>query len=300
MLLPEAPHREGDADRDRRVGRRDRAVEDGADVVVLELQAIEPASLVGPGQLGGRLRDERHVPVAMAGADEVGLTVGLEPFRGVLPDRVEEPEPGLAGGGLLDLDQALVDERHQPVEDVAADLGRRTADRLGRGEVAPGGEDRQPVEQPLPAVVEQVVAPGDRAAQRLLAFGQVARAGRQDIELVIEPDQDRVGAEELDPGRGQLDRERHPVEPGADRGHGRRVLVGDREAGADRDRPLDEQADRRVLTQSEQVDRPIAAATSHPLDARFLARVRAVPAGPGPRTPARPRRGGRRGSSRPP
>ena len=213
MLLPEAPHREGDTDRDRRVGRRDRAVEDGADVVVLELQAIEPAPLVGPGQLGGRLRDERHVPVAMAGADEVGLTVGLEPFRRVLPDRVQEPEARLAVGRLLDLHEALVDQRHQPVEDVATDLGRRTADRLGRGEVAPGGEDRQPIEQPLPAVVEQVIAPGDRAAERLLAFGQVARAGRQDIELVIEPDQDRVGAEQLDPGRRQLDRERHPVEP---------------------------------------------------------------------------------------
>ena len=213
VLLPEAPHREGDPDRDRRVGRRDRAVEDGADVVVLELQPIEPAPLVGPGQLGGSLRDERHVPVAMAGADEVGLPVGLEPFRRVLPDRVQEPEAGLAAGGLLDLDQALVDECHQPVEDVAADLGRRTADRLGRREIAPGGEDRQPIEQPLPAVVEQVVAPGDRAAKRLLAFGQVARTGRQDIELVIEPDQDRVGAEQLDAGRRELDRERHPVEP---------------------------------------------------------------------------------------
>ena len=67
MLLPEAPHREGDADRDRRVGRRDGPVEDRADVVVLELEPVEPAPLVGPGQLGGRLRHERHVPVAMAG-----------------------------------------------------------------------------------------------------------------------------------------------------------------------------------------------------------------------------------------
>ena len=39
------------------------------------------------------------------------------------------------------------------------------------------------------------------------------------------------GDEQLDPGRGELDRERHAVEPGADRGDGRGVLVGDREAG---------------------------------------------------------------------
>ena len=181
-----------------------------------------------PDSSPGRPLHERHVPVAMAVADQVSLAVGLEPFRGVLTDRVEEPEARLAVGGLLDLDQALVDERHQAVEDVHADLGRRPADRFGRGEVAATGEDRQPIEQSLAAVVEQVVAPGDRAAQRLLTLGQVARPGRQDVELVIEPDEDRVGAEQLDPGRGQLDRERHAVEPCADRGDGRRVLVGDR------------------------------------------------------------------------
>ena len=56
-------------------------------------------------------------------------------------------------------------------------------------------------------------------------------------------------AEELDPGRGELDRERHAVEPGADRGDGRGVLVGDREARPDGDRPGDEQPDRLVLAE---------------------------------------------------
>ncbi len=209
----------------------------------------------------------------MAGADEVGLTIGLEPFRGVLPDRVQEAEARLAADRFLDLDEALVDQRHQPVEDVATDLGRWTADRLGRGEVAPGGEDGQPVEQPPAALVEKVVAPGDRAAERLLAFGQVARSGRQDVELVIEPDEDRVRAQQLDARGGKLDRERHPVEPCADRSHRGRVLVGDAEPGANGDRPLDEQTDRRVLTQRDQVDGPIPAASRDPLDAGFLAQV---------------------------
>ena len=61
-------------------------------------------------------------------------------------------------------------------------------------EVAAAGEDRQSIEQPPAALVEQVVAPGDRAAQRLLARGQVARAGGQDVELVLEADEDRVRA----------------------------------------------------------------------------------------------------------
>ena len=55
MLLPEAPHRERQADRDRWVRFGDGPAEDGADVVVLELEAVEPASLVGAGQLPGGL-----------------------------------------------------------------------------------------------------------------------------------------------------------------------------------------------------------------------------------------------------
>ena len=47
-------------------GRRDRPVEDGPDVVVLELEPVEPAPLVGAGQLGGGLLGERDEPVAMA------------------------------------------------------------------------------------------------------------------------------------------------------------------------------------------------------------------------------------------
>ncbi len=273
MLLPEAPHRERDPDRDGRIGGGHRPVEDGPDVVVLELEPVDPAPLCRTRQLPRRPFHERHVPLAMAVADQVSLAVGLESFRGVFTDRVEQPEARLAVGCLLDLDQALVDERHQAVEDLHADLGRWPADRFGRGEVAATGEDRQPVEQSLAAIVEQVVAPGDRSAQRLLTLGQVACPGRQDVQLVIEPDEDRVGAEQLDPGGGQLDRERHAVEPCADRGDGRRVLVGDAETRADRDGTLDEQADRGVLAERGQVDGPRSATEVHPLQAGLLARV---------------------------
>ena len=111
------------------------------------------------------------------------------------------------------------------------------------GEIAAGHEDRQPVEQAASARVEQVVAPGDRPAERLLACRQVARAGRQDIELVVEPGQDGVGRQDLDPGGGELDGERHAVEPGADGRHRGGVLGRHLEARSDGDRALDEQPD---------------------------------------------------------
>ena len=93
------------------------------------------------------------------------------------------------------------------------------------------------------AVVEEVVAPGDGAPERLLAFGQVARPGRQQCQLVLQPRAQRVRREELDPGSGKLDGEWHPVEPRGDGGNRRRVLVRDMEVRTDRGRAGDEQPD---------------------------------------------------------
>ena len=45
------------------------------------------------------------------------------------------------------------------------------------------------------------------------------------------------------------------MEARADRGDRGRVLVGDREAGPDRDRSIDEQSDRGVLAEGDQVIR---------------------------------------------
>ena len=71
-------------------------------------------------------------------------------------------------------------ELADPIDDVAADLvGRPGHDASAIVSVEAAAEDRQPVEQPARPVVEQVVAPGDRPAQGLLALREVARAGGQ-------------------------------------------------------------------------------------------------------------------------
>ena len=49
---------------------------------------------------------------------------------------------------------------------------------------------------------------------------------------VLQPGQQRRGREQPDPRRRQLDRQRQAVQPGADRGHRRRVLGGQREVRA--------------------------------------------------------------------
>ena len=77
-------------------------------------------------------------------------------------------------------EQALVDERAERVE-----LG--FADLLGGLERAAAGEDGQAGEELLLGLVEQVVAPGDRRPQRLLALRGVARAAGQQRQPVLEP-----------------------------------------------------------------------------------------------------------------
>ena len=79
------------------------------------------------------------------------------------------------------LQQAVVGERGDPVERI------RAADQLGRLEREAAGEDAEPREQPLRLGVEQLVAPADRAAQRLLARRRVARTGGQQVQPPLEP-----------------------------------------------------------------------------------------------------------------
>ena len=76
-------------------------------------------------------------------------------------------------------DEALVEERRERVE-----VG--VADRLGVRERAAAAEDREPGEEPLLVVVEQVVAPGDRGAQRGMALVGVTAALEQ-VESLPDP-----------------------------------------------------------------------------------------------------------------
>ena len=91
------------------------------------------------------------------------------------------------------------------------------ADRLEVGERAAAGEDRHAAEQPLLRLRQQRVAPVDRGAQCLLAFGRVARPRRQHLERMVEPLEQRLGCQEPQPRGRELERERQPVEAPADR-----------------------------------------------------------------------------------
>ena len=113
--------------------------------------------------------------------------------------------------------------------------------------VAPEKTDEQ-LEQPLLARLQQLVAPLDRGPERLLALGQVARAARAAAASRLSSrSTQRLRREEVDPRRGELDRQRQAVQPQADLGDGGGVVVRQPEVGPDRLGALDEQLDRLVL-----------------------------------------------------
>ena len=103
----------------------------------------------------------------MAPGDLVQLTGGGQLFPPELADRLQHGEPRAAGGGPGG-GQRLVHQRGRRLEGVEPER-LRVADGLGRGQRPAAAEHRQPGEEPLLGRGEQVVAPGDGAAQGPLA-----------------------------------------------------------------------------------------------------------------------------------
>ena len=146
-------------------------------------------------------------------------------------------------------DQRLLDESSEGVQDVHGVDRLAGAHRLRRLERRPAGEDREPAQDGPLRLGQQVVAPVDGGAQRLVpGEGRPAAAG-QEAEAVVQPGRDLLHRQGAHPGGGQLDGQRHAVEAAAQLGHRAGVLVGHGERGLDGPGALDEQAARIDLVQ---------------------------------------------------
>jgi hypothetical protein len=239
-LLPEAPQRPRGLLGPVGLGGVHGPAEGGAEVGLLEVEAVQPRPLVVGGEVGFGLHRQAEEVLAVAAADQVQVAAGLQLLAGELPQGLQHPEPGLAVGGVGAADQRLVHQRGQPVDGVQPQP-LRVADRLRRLDRPAAGEHRQPGEQPPLGGVEQVVAPGDGAAEGPLALREGPGPGGEDREALLQPGQHLLGRQDLGPGGRQLDRQRQAVEPDGDLRHGRGVLGGEAEPGPHRLRPLDEQ-----------------------------------------------------------
>ena len=92
---------------------------------------------------------------------------------------------------------------------------------------------------------ELLVAPVDSVSKRPVPLRDVARSAGEQFETLVQTPEDRLGRQQLDQRRRELDREWEAVKPPADLRDRRCILLRQLEVGAGRSRPLDEELDRR-------------------------------------------------------
>lgn len=175
-----------------------------------EIVLLDPRELPGPQRVGA----EQGVVVAPAevprpGEEPVGdglLLPGLRAAgRAELPHRLQHVEAH-PGRGVGRLDQRLVGELFEEEQRFVAE------DVFGRVLPEAAGEHRKDVQRRLRVGIEEVPAPLDDGPQGAVALRHVAAAAAQQREPVAQTPRDLGHRQHPYPGRGQLDRERQPVE----------------------------------------------------------------------------------------
>ena len=175
----------------------------------------------------------------------LGLAARLQLLQAELADRLQHRVARLGPPALHLVQQALGDERGHTIEDVSASSCPALADRLRRLKREAAREDGEPPEERLLLGREQIVdqamasrivrsAPADRrstARQQRAAAAPTGPAARPAAGLVT-----RAAASSM--ARGNPSRRRQMAETAA------AFSAVEREVGATRPRPLDEERDR--------------------------------------------------------
>jgi hypothetical protein len=171
-----------------------------------------------------------------------------QPVGGILADRLQEPVAGLAVA-LLGDDQRLVHQAPQAAQQVAAGEGAAVGDRPRRLQAEAAGEHGEPPQDDPVTLGQQVVAPLDRRRQGLVAGGDTPGTPDQQREPVVEPGRDLPRGERPQPGGGQLEGQRDPVQAPAHRPDRGLALRIEREPRPGEAGPLQEQGEGVVLAE---------------------------------------------------
>ena len=111
-------------------------------------------------------------------------------------------EARLAGSGVHAPDEAAVDQHLQPIEDVVRRQVGGGADRGCRLECPAASEYGQSTQEGAIGRIEQVVAPGQRVAQRALTLGQIDGAAAKQAQGAVQPLEQARQGQQLHPRRG--------------------------------------------------------------------------------------------------
>ena len=190
------------------------------------------------------------VQVAPAGGLKfVGCKKLLQP---VLANRLKQPVARFVGLGVQH-DQRLFDQVREQFQHVVARHRRRTAHRLGGGQCPSPCELRESAPQHALGFAQQLVAPVDERAQRLVAQQRRASAARQQREAIVQTFGHLLHAHCPNARCRQFQRQRNAVELMTDLRYGSGVLGGEPEGRRYGLGAFDEQLAGRIVEQ--RVDR---------------------------------------------
>ena len=214
-------------------------------VRLVGVQPGEPATLAGPGQMRGRRLGDRQIVRAVSCCHGGGLVAARlgEPLGGELADGLQQPVAQRLPG-RLGHHQALIHKRAEQAGDLERLEVTDAADCFGGVQIEAFGEHRQAPQQQLLGAVQQRIRPLDGGCQGLLPRQSGAASPGQEAETLVETVCKATQRQRAQPGSGQLDGQRQPVQPLADRHHQRGGPLVDHQGGALRPGPLDEQRDR--------------------------------------------------------
>src|SRR5206468_7303427 len=125
------------------------------------------------------------------GRGERGGVQSLQPERA---ERLEQAVPRRAAV-LLDDDQRAIDKSDQEVQHVRRLEAASAPDALRGLEAKAASENTQSVEEQLLARGQELVAPLDRGAQRLVSDGRRATATAEQSESIVQSVRDLLDAE---------------------------------------------------------------------------------------------------------
>jgi hypothetical protein len=132
---------------------------------VLGLHPVQPLGALRRHQERAGLRGECGQPIGRPPPDQRSVAAAVEQLGGQLADRLHGDEPRRAVGSPVH--ESLVDQGLQRLQEI--DVARPRRDDLVQGRHGRSArEDREDGEDPARRLVEQVVAPQQRAAERLL------------------------------------------------------------------------------------------------------------------------------------
>ncbi len=182
--------------------------------------AIQPCDLFGSDQPfrgergfdGAIVRQPLHGVVAFARGNELDGGVRPNGFQHLIQGTRRHDRR------LGSMEKALVDQAGRYAESVIS-LGWATPTA---GKDGDRGVDRKQTWQCAEAAkcalfvgVEELITPGNRRIHRLLPFGEIARTNRREQDVALEPAEQVLDCEHLDPRRCELEGERQCIEPAA-------------------------------------------------------------------------------------